>query len=252
MREVKKMICNYDPLSFGVMAVFRFTHKEGVFQVGARPYAALSYRVSGTGSFEIGGKSFTTHPGDVLFVPADTPYRVEYSVSDIIVVHLENCNYFEPENISLQNQAAIEHRFKNLLDAWSERHSVNQAKSAIYDIFERMATDKETSMDNTAFANCLRLINANFCDPTLNIEMICQKGFMSASSLQRAFREHLGLSPKQYLDKQRMNRAFELLADGGMSVKQTAYACGFTDEKYFSRAFKKKYGYPPSQLQHNV
>jgi AraC-like DNA-binding protein len=233
------------------MAIFRFTHKEGVFQVNARPFAALSFRKNGTGSFEIGGKSFTTRQGDVLFIPADTPYRVEYSVSDIIVVHLENCNYFEPENITLQNPAAIAHRFEHLLEAWSERHSVNQAKSAIYDILERIATDKETSIDHTAFANCLRYVNANFCDPALNIETICQRGFMSASSLQRAFREHLGLSPKQYLDKQRMNKAFELLADGGTSVKETAYACGFTDEKYFSRAFKKKYGYPPSQLQNN-
>ena len=35
-------------------------------------------------------------------------------------------------------------------------------------------------------------------------------------------------------------------------VKEISFACGFADEKYFSRAFKKRYGYPPSQLKNNM
>ena len=70
------MIYNYDDLTFQILSVGRFTHKDGVFLVKPRPYAALSFRVSGTGSFEIGDKSFTTRQGDVMFLPADTPYKV--------------------------------------------------------------------------------------------------------------------------------------------------------------------------------
>ena len=71
------------------------THKEGVFNVNARPYAALSYRESGTGTFKIGNKIFHTKPGDVLFIPADVAYEVEYSSSKSIVVNMDFCNYFE-------------------------------------------------------------------------------------------------------------------------------------------------------------
>jgi hypothetical protein len=95
-----KMIYNFDNLIFQILTVDRFYHNKGIFNVKARPYAALSLRVAGTGEFKIGGKSFVTAPGDILFIPADAPYEVEYSVSESIVANLECCNYTEPEVFS--------------------------------------------------------------------------------------------------------------------------------------------------------
>jgi len=92
------VIYNYDNLSFQILGVYPFFHKKGVFEVKARSHAALSFRVSGTGNFEIGTKRLVSKPGDVLFLPADTPYKVEYSVSTSIVVHLSHCNYLEAES----------------------------------------------------------------------------------------------------------------------------------------------------------
>ena len=75
---------------------------------------------------------------------------------------------------------------------------------------------------------------------------------MSASGLQRAFLQHFGSSPKQYVIKLRLHKALQLLVENKLSVKEVAFACGFSDEKYFSRAFKAKYGYPPSQLREHM
>ena len=94
---VAKMIYNFDNLTFQILTIDRFNHHEGLFNVKARPYSALSLRLAGTGDFKIGGKSYNTKPGDILFLPADTPYEVEYSVSESIVANLENCNYSEAE-----------------------------------------------------------------------------------------------------------------------------------------------------------
>ena len=75
---------------------------------------------------------------------------------------------------------------------------------------------------------------------------------MSPSALQRAFLHHFGMSPKQYVIKLRTHKALQLLVENRLSVKQVAYACGFADEKYFSRAFKSKYGYPPSMVRDHM
>lgn len=64
--------------------------------------------------------------------------------------------------------------------------------------------------------------------------------------------EHFDLSPKQYLLNLRMNHALELLVENELSIKEIAFACGFNDEKYFSKAFKNKYGYPPSHTPRNL
>ena len=246
------MLYNFDALSFQILTVDRFFHKKGVFDVKARPYAAFSFRISGTGDFEIANKRLVTNPGDVLFIPANMPYRVEYSSGESIVVHLESCNYCEAENFSFQNVTQIEHRFQRLLESWNEQHSVNRAKSIVYDVLDKIADNKKTSIDDTSFARCVRYMDEHFNEPDLDVEAVCRYGFISVSSLQRAFGEYLGMSPKQYLIKLRMNRALELLSENELSVREVSAACGFADEKYFSRAFKKKYGYAPSQLRNHM
>ena len=246
------MIYNDDDLSFRILTVDLFTHKSGVFDVDARPFAAFSYRLTGDAKFEVAGKSFYVKSGDILYIPANTPYKVEYSSSESIVVHFTDCNYHEPENITSENQAAMEARFQRLLEIWREKSSVNGAKAAVYDILEKIATDKKMAMADTSFFNCVRYLEEHAFDVDLDVEEICRIGFMSASSLQRAFNEHFGMSPKQYLIKLRMSQALTLLAEGTLSVKEVSDACGFRDDKYFSRAFKRKYGYPPSHFHKKI
>lgn len=242
------MIYNFEELSFQILTIDRYFHTKGVFRVKARPYAALSFRVSGTGEFEIDGRHLSVNPGDVMFIPADMPYRVEYSESESLVVHLKSCNYEESESFCVENPAAIALMFGRLLETWRDGQSVNRAKSIIYNILEKIQADKQTAASNAEMQTCMRYIEAHAFDPALKIEDVCNAGFLSRSSLQRVFRESMGMSPKQYLIKLRMDRALSLLIANQGSVKEIATACGFPDEKYFSRAFKKTYGYPPSRL----
>ena len=246
------MIFNFNELEFKPISVGSFIHRDGFFNVKARPYASLSFRSKGTGRFEIQGRDITVNEGDILYIPSNMPYKVEYLSSESIVVHLVNCNYFESENISVQNISSIKNRFEKLLTSWNDRHSVNHAKSILYDILEKISEDKKIVISDTAFAECVAYINSHFFDSELDIEDICEHGFISVSSLQRKFHEHFEMSPKQYLIKLRMNRALELLIANELSIRDIAFACGFSDEKYFSRAFKNQYGYPPSQMKKHI
>lgn len=246
------MIYHFDELSFQILNVDRFFHKEGIFDVKARPYAAFSFRLSGTGDFEMNGKRILAKPGDVLFLPANTPYRVEYSVGESMTVHFCSCNYQNAENFEAENPVLIQRLFGDLWKDWGEFHSVNRAKSEIYQILDAMANDRKASVQNTAFFDCVSYIEAHFCDSDLVISDVCRIGFMSPSGLQRMFLKNFGVSPKQYLDKLRTDRAIRLLAENRLSVKEIAFACGFSDEKYFSRAIKKKYGYPPARLRSHM
>jgi len=53
------MIYDYDDLEFHIMTADRFVHKDGYFEIKARPFAALSFRVSGTGVFEVSTAVFS-------------------------------------------------------------------------------------------------------------------------------------------------------------------------------------------------
>ena len=60
------------------------------------------------------------------------------------------------------------------------------------------------------------------------------------------FKSEIGISPTQYIHRERAMWAHRLLVDDGLSVKQAAAAVGFNDPFYFSRVFKKVMGVAPS------
>lgn len=58
-----------------------------------------------------------------------------------------------------------------------------------------------------------------------------------------------GMSPNDYIKKIRMEEAASLLISTNMTAAEVAFKCGFEDQYYFSKSFKKYYGLPPSQYR---
>jgi len=81
----------------------------------------------------------------------------------------------------------------------------------------------------------------------INVSEIASALKVSRTTLFNAFRKELGQSPVQWLQKRRIERAKDLLrAAGEVRVAGVALSCGFTDEKYFMRAFREMTGCTPS------
>ena len=84
------------------------------------------------------------------------------------------------------------------------------------------------------------------------MKTVSMQGYISVSTLQRKFSEYFAISPMQYLLRLRMSKALELLIANKLPIRDVALACGFSDEKYFSKAFRLRYGYPPSEMKKHV
>ena len=67
--------------------------------------------------------------------------------------------------------------------------------------------------------------------------------------LSTLFKKHMGISIIGYANKIRIETAKNLLANYDLTIKETAYSCGFPDEKYFMRLFKKTEGITPSEYK---
>ena len=65
----------------------------------------------------------------------------------------------------------------------------------------------------------------------------------------RSFRKATGISPMQYLLRQRMNHAQRRLAESKDSVKQIAEQVGYLDQFHFSREFKRCTGLAPKPFR---
>lgn len=243
------MLYNFDNLSFQILGVNEYSYENGAFDVKGRPYAAISFRLSGSDVFEIGDQHLHPNPGDILFIPAHTPYRVEYSACKMIAVHLLDCNYTTPEIITPNDKRLLTSRFLGLLNAWRDRHNINQAKAYVFDILSLLGDEAEALPGDSEFAPYLQYLQTHYTDPQCTVEQICEQMHISRSGLQRSFQKHLGMTAKAYILKLRIQKALDMLTSGQHTVKAVAHSCGFEDEKYFSRIFKQTCGYPPHQFK---
>ena len=104
----------------------------------------------------------------------------------------------------------------------------------------------ETNTNNTPFAAILNFIRQNIHNE-IQIEDLLKISSMSKSSFYRAFVAELGVSPYQLIINERLKISKRLLLEEKLSVKETAYAVGFSSANYFIRLFKKYEGMTPKQ-----
>lgn len=67
--------------------------------------------------------------------------------------------------------------------------------------------------------------------------------------LARDFKKHTGSTFREYLDKVRLNHAFELLYGTDYSMLEVAMMSGFADVRSFIKSFKKEHGMTPYQFK---
>lgn len=236
-----------EDLIFSVVSVGNVLHKKGSFSVKARPYAAFALRLKGHVTFEAEGKTFSSHAGDVTFIPDGMPYKAEYTVGESIVIHLSGCNYHACENISVSAFPYLKECFEKMATAWKERKT-NEVKSLFYHLLAWMEEGKKRETD-ASFEACLSYLETHFKDPSVTLGAVARAGFISESTLRRKFVQNLGIPPKEHLIRLRLAFAIGLLYEGA-TVSQAAKDSGFSDEKFFARTVKARYGIPPSAFRY--
>ena len=71
---------------------------------------------------------------------------------------------------------------------------------------------------------------------------------ISESKLKKIFKIVYGLPPYEYYQKQRMQKAKQMLLSGDYSIKDVGYTLGYSNLSNFTLAFKKEFGALPSDV----
>ncbi|WP_245224767.1 two-component regulator propeller domain-containing protein [Pseudozobellia sp. WGM2] len=92
------------------------------------------------------------------------------------------------------------------------------------------------------------LIDKNLDRADLSTTFLCQELGMSSSKLYQKIKELTDLAPKEFIRTVRLKKSATLLKTKKYNVSEVTTLIGFNDPLYFSRCFKKQFGYPPSKL----
>ncbi|HEX2846384.1 MAG TPA: AraC family transcriptional regulator [Chitinophagaceae bacterium] len=81
------------------------------------------------------------------------------------------------------------------------------------------------------------------------VDSLSRKAYLSRNMFFKWFKEQFGVTPLDYINRERIKLAKQLLADKRNNVSSVSLQCGFTDVNYFVRLFKKAEGITPGVYQ---
>ena len=82
---------------------------------------------------------------------------------------------------------------------------------------------------------------------TITLKEIASAANISRSEAGRCFNAYLGCSPVEALIQYRLQTAQRLLNETTLTLQEISFDCGFHSVNYFSRQFRKRYGYSPGE-----
>lgn len=81
----------------------------------------------------------------------------------------------------------------------------------------------------------------------VQLEDVARECGLSVSHFSRAFRASIGLPPRRWLMKRRIEAAKLIMRQGTAPLGEIAIRCGFADQSHFTRAFARETGASPGQ-----
>ena len=103
-------------------------------------------------------------------------------------------------------------------------------------------------LDKDFMEKVTSLIELNLSNIELTTAFLCLELGMSSSKLYRKIKELTDLAPNEFIRTIRLKKAAVLLKTKKHNVSEVTNLVGFNDPYYFSRCFKKQFGFPPSKL----
>lgn len=104
-----------------------------------------------------------------------------------------------------------------------------------------------TSQDSIFLSKLVSYIEEHIEEPELNIVQMASMMAMSHSNLYKKIKALTGMTVIGFVKDFRLKRAAQLLVQNQLNITEIAYMVGYSERRYFSDDFKKKFGQSPKE-----
>lgn len=116
-------------------------------------------------------------------------------------------------------------------------------------LLELAANKAERRGRREAMARVMDYIRQHITDPAMALTDAAAAAFLSPNYLTHLLRKETGSTFSELVLERRMRLARMHLINSEKPLTHIALMCGFADEAYFSRRFRKAHGVPPGQFR---
>lgn len=211
------------------------------------------------------GRNLTVKNGELLYIPKGHRYKMQYSAPSTTFV-LANLEIFDKKGnaANLSQELTIlarddaSNRIAGImvkLEMCSGSHgftAVFRRKELVYKllgaVYENSSVASVTYQGYPQIFAGVLLLKQSYLE-NLPVSQYAEACNISLSLFRSLFSKQYGMSPVQYRNRLRIDRAAAMLTEGSCTVAEAAYACGFENLGYFCRYYKKITGETPQETK---
>lgn len=203
--------------------------------------------------------------GELAFLPKHKKYRLEYTApsTTFVVVNFDLCDksnrdvaLFEDMILVARDDAT--HRISRIMtnfelcSASKTSETTLRKKELMYRLIGTIYASKFSlamrSEINKQIADGVHLLEQTYLE-NQPISEYAAASHVSVNTFRSLFQKEFGISPLKYRNHLRIERARELLSEGGFTVAEVAYASGFENIGYFCRYYRQIVGETPGETK---
>ena len=241
-------------------------HPERVWPFHLHDRVELYILLEGDVSFLVESSLYKLSPGDAIITK---PNEMHNCILNTNSVHRHLCFWFNSSSEFIFNDF-LSHELgknnlivpndeakQNLLNTYKKLESASENEDRLEQfhlILEMLSTFRHFINKSTPqqpfpklLESILNDIDENFA-AIRNLNYFTEKYFISGSTLNRFFKDHLNTTPKTYLESKKLVHSQILLREG-KSVLDACMESGFPDYSNYIRLFKRRFGVTPKQYK---
>lgn len=201
-------------------------------------------------------------PSDTTYLPAPAhflmayiqPKRIQDACAEVTQKPVASLPYFPT---LLPKDRLLNRLLLKLSNVMTADTPLLQREEASFDFLAYLVkyypTDQlgENRFDSNraAVVRSLDYLQAHYTD-NISLKTLAAVAELSQYHFCRLFRKTVGVSPSQYQNQLRINKAKKLLLQG-LPLSEVATATGFYDQSHFGKHFKRQTGVTPAKYTYN-
>ena len=224
-------------------------------------YSRLYHVIKGSFSITLqDGEKYTFNEGKWYLLPSGMSCGFECEdTMEHIYYHLKICDYDETDLLrnctspmSLDGNDGVEFVKENINTSTISTglKIKNVAFSTLMSMVEKYGVTLQSRDYSACVMRALQYIRSNL-SARLTVTEISENIFAAKSTLTKHFSKELSMSPNEYVTNLIMSKAETLLSTTNLPINSICEKLGFSDQLYFSRRFKQKFGVCPSEYRKN-
>ena len=234
--------------------------------LGGRKNSGILFVWSGEATFySEEQETVVVSDSQIAFLPKNKKYRMEYTAASTTFV-VVNFELYDKENRDvvlfedivlmgkddgIQRIAKIMTNFE-LCSASKTVDVILRKKELMYRLLGTIYTSRlflvASNDANSKIADGVHLLEQTYLED-LPIAQYAAASHVSVNTFRSLFQKQFGTSPIKYRNYLRIERARELLSEGGFTVSEVAYASGFENIGYFCRYYRQITGESPGETK---